>query len=808
MWRFASDPNAVAFLRDQLKPAARPDPQRLRQLVSDLDSDDFAVRDSATKALEKLDGLASAALTAALKPSIPLEAKRRIEALLDRLDRPAQTPEERLAARAVEALETIGSAEARRLLQEYAKGAPGARLTRLAGEAERRLDRRLAALPTAPPGAKTDGDGDGNPLPVGAIARLGTTRYRFSEARGRGRIFFAPDGRGVASWPVSQTDNPLRVFDLTSGKTAYEVPGQLGRQVPGPQQWHEHSFAFAPNGKTLAYTSFEAKKGSELRVIDWPSGKLRQTHDLGPWSTVAMTFRGQHELILAWNDGSVHVWDLAAQREVKSVKCPVKVQGPWQLSPDGKILAAGEGRYKARLYLWEWQTDKPPRTIVGSDRGFERIEFSPDGSILGTHTDVDVVSVRLWDVATGKLRRRLVTEQEGGHLAGFAFSRDGKTVAATHYHTKSVVLWDVATGAVKRMLPHFGYGGDVAFSPDDRWIAATGQSGIRVWDAATGDLAGGDVGHGGAVDEIAFSPRGDVIATTGNDGTVRVWDPCNGKLMHILRHTEEWIRAIAFAPDGKLLASSGFDNTVRLWDVDTGRQIHRLVGHGELGGQRHLGFTADGRRLVSWGDDYYLRVFDVATGKAIRESRPAPKGLDISDGDDAARRGRREELFMLQATLSPDGGQLLMSWEKGIHFFDVATGKEQRTLTGDGLDLTHLKCAPDQQCVLMRRIDDRSQWEVVRLTTGKALFRFAGSYHAPGWSHDSRTIAAIDRNEITLWEMATGQPRLVVPIGKVEVRSVAFSPDGRYLAAGLVDSTALVWDLAKLAAASPKGSQP
>ncbi len=505
----------------------------------------------------------------------------------------------------------------------------------------------------------------------------------------------------------------------------------------------------------------------------------------------------------------MRVWDLTVGRETRKTTAPFKAEGPWQFSPHRKILAAGLRQHERALFLWEWQTDRPPRTLLGPERGFERLAFSPDGSLLATSTDSEVVSVRLWDVASGTLLRRFGTDKGNQSVAGVAFSRDGKILAGTHYGASGVVLWEVATGKVQRVLPHFRYGGDVAFSPDDRWIVATAPSGIRVWEAATGKLADGDAGHAGAVDHIAFSPRGNVIATTGNDGTIRLWDPRAGQTRHILRHDEEWIRDVVFDPEGKRLASSGFDNTVRVWDADSGRQIHRLVGHGEVGGRRVLRFTPDGRRLVSWGDDFYLRVFDATTGKALRELRPTPPGMELPQ--DGAQRGIRELLFHLQAALRPDGGELLITSETGIHLFDVATGKLRRTLASEGAPLMHLQGSPDQKSLLLYRQSERDElvpWEVVRLATGKTVLRFGGAYIAPAWSRDSRTIAVSVGQHIVLWETATGQVRLDMPAGAVEIRSIALSPDGRYLATGLVDSTALVWDLAQVALSDVKGPQP
>ncbi len=408
LWRFTANPDAaVPFFAAQLRPTQAADPARLRQLLSDLQSDDFSERDAANKELEKLGDLAADALAETLKKPLVLEAKRRVEALRDRLDRPTLLPDERLATRAVEALEMIGSADARRLLQQYATGAAGARLTRLAQEAVgawiggcrcRRLRRRTATATHCPL------------APSRAWARL---RYRFGDYSG-GHVFFTPDGRGVASLPFGPIDGPVPVFDPASGKVLYEIPGSLGGNV--------HAFAFSPGGKTLAY-SVQTDKSSELRLIDWPSGKRQQLPNLGAGSTEALAFLGPTELALVRTGGAVHVWDLAGRRKLRQVQFPVKVGGSWQLSPDGKVLAAGEGRHKRRLYLWEWQTDKPVRTIVGPERGFERVEFSPDGSILATQDDSDVVSIRLWDVATGKLRRRLVADTTGGHVTGLSFAR-------------------------------------------------------------------------------------------------------------------------------------------------------------------------------------------------------------------------------------------------------------------------------------------------------------------------------------------------------------------------------------------------
>src|SRR5262249_18395128 len=135
----------------------------------------------------------------------------------------------------------------------------------------------------------------------------------------------------------------------------------------------------------------------------------------------------------------------------------------------------------------------------------------------------------------------------------------------------------------------------------------------------------------GNVALIAFA--GDLVATTGDDHTIRFWEPATGKQRLKLTHGS-WVRAFALSPDGTRLASSSLDDTVCLWDVATGRKIYKLPGHGRLGGRRAVGFTPDGKHFLSWGDDYYLRKWDVATGRALLEHALRPTGVQVPDNDD------------------------------------------------------------------------------------------------------------------------------------------------------------------------------
>jgi hypothetical protein len=143
----AAPAQATPFLKAHLQPVPPPDPQVLAKLVNALDSPKFTEREHATKVLEELAEVARPALEEQLKAKPSLEMRKRLEALLSKLDGPLTRPEALRGLRAVEVLDRLGTPEAIELLQTLAQGAPAAWLTQDAQAALQRLQLRAGNMP-------------------------------------------------------------------------------------------------------------------------------------------------------------------------------------------------------------------------------------------------------------------------------------------------------------------------------------------------------------------------------------------------------------------------------------------------------------------------------------------------------------------------------------------------------------------------------------------------------------------------------------------------------------------------------------
>jgi WD40 repeat protein len=809
-WTLRRTPaETVAFLAAQLPPAVKPDPQQVQQWINDLGSERFAVRQNANRELEKLGGLAERALTKAIQRSLPLEADRRVKKLLDKLQGPLTLPEHLRLVRVVEILEGLGTADARRVLRIYASGAEGSRLTQDARDALERLDKRHHLPVVALPQKRPPTDQYGDSLPAGAVARLGTIRFR----HGGGDAFFLPGDKTLLT--VSRRGNVVQIWDVASGRFLRELstkPLSIQRLVlvPGGKQ-------FVVAG-TFPWIARNQPGPVEVRVIDVASGKVVQTLPRDEFRDVndcqlALSADGKLLFSLG-SSGMFRVEEIATGKEVLRRKFTSDSPGGIAASPGGKHLAIASGPNSRKLYLWKWR-DQEPRELKGFEYGLRGVAFSPDGKLLaavGEHGG----TVRAWTVPVGRLLyQRDFPDKDYYFFGQPAFTPDGKTLAVPANHrrgrgSEKIELLEPATGRSQAILEG---GGRLAFSSDSRRVACSAGSALRLYDLAAQKVVNrNDEAHEGDPTYLIVSPRGFLVSAS-EDNTVRIWDAASNRQRQKFA-VDAWIRAIGLSPDGNLLAASSFDDAVHVWDTNTSREVYRLAGHGEMGGRRTLSFDPSGQCLLSSGDDFYLRRWDMKTGKAQLEHAIRPDGVKTPDEDDVdSDRGNRKNLGMMMgsAVFTPDGKTFVLDNAGNFHLFDTASGKEKAKFPSQQSIHTEMTISASGRYLLASPSGDQHSISLWDLRTGKRLWNtlVAGFYAGPVvFSADDRMFAtSVDEpnHQILIFEMASGQLRHAIRGFRGRVRSLAFFPDGRRLASGLTDSSILIWDLSA-AEGTNKGS--
>jgi WD40 repeat protein len=632
----------------------------------------------------------------------------------------------------------------------------------------------------------------GDPLPPGAVARLGTVRFRLKERSFRGDLAFLPDNKTIlnSDWKT------LQFWDAASGR--------LLRELPTEPAWVDH-LRLAPDGRHLAFVAFGNKVARQVRILDVATGKLVCGFNR-PEGVSLMAFAPDGKLLFSVSEtGIFRIEDVASGEERVQIKLPpAKEVGRKDLeprgraiAPDGKILAFTSG---FDLYVWKW-ADEEPRVLHRMEHVFG-VAFSPDGKQLAALYG-HPARVRVWDIATGKL----VQERElaGAKLEGagrLLFTPNGKMLLADLYdgrghHRVEILDAKSLRGVGSLQLDRVDA---MTVSSDSRRLALATGPAVRIWDLTTlKEVTPNNQAHTGAVTCVRVSPNG-LVVTAGEDRTVRLWDGARGEHRGVYRF-DDAVVDVAFSRDGAQFATSGRDDTVRLFAADSGAEILRLRGHGRSGENRALLFLPDGRSLLSWGSDFYVRRWNLTTGNALSEQRLRPKGIDLPDNDKGP--GDDRTLISMRystAAMSADGKTVLADLFGDFRSFDTSTGNETAQLMNLGFIMGAVAISPDRRYVLISAYGRSLQEHqvVFRELAGPELMTITLPEKHPSavaFSADSRSFAVSAAGEIRIYEISTRQIRRVFRGFRGVVQSLAFFPDGRCLASGLSDSTVLIWDL-------------
>ena len=272
-----------------------------------------------------------------------------------------------------------------------------------------------------------------------------------------------------------------------------------------------------------------------------------------------------------------------------------------RFSSDGKTLATAAGDNVARV--WDWSTQDLRHTLE-HDAAVYAAVFSPSADVLATGSGDGKVS--LWDVRNGELVAQRQEHTDAIYCLGFA--PDGKRLATIGGDGKKgdskCRIWTVASLDVAKVLPEHdrpGYG--VLFGPHldglhETLVTSGGDKRIQLY---THPFANRQTlnGHTSDVYRCCFSPDGEQLISTSQDGTVRLWNVRTGKQLKVLIEAKDPTYDVAYSRDGRILAAVGDDGFVRFWNAKTFELLLELKADKE--GLYAVAFTPDQTCVITAG---------------------------------------------------------------------------------------------------------------------------------------------------------------------------------------------------------------
>jgi WD40 repeat protein len=298
----------------------------------------------------------------------------------------------------------------------------------------------------------------------------------------------------------------------------------------------------------------------------------------GAASTNALDFSPDGARIASYTGEQIAIWDAQTGERLQTMPGQERYVYQTQWSPDGTILASAS--VDGTIHLWDVATDERLRVLDGfSDGarqmggGITEVLFSPDGRYLAAgqrftpgrlvvwdrEAETEVLRVerprKMYGVAWGPNGDRLYTAEENGTVYAWSFP-DGEQVGR----------WSLENGQL--------------FSIDaaDTWIAAGGKGEqVHVVDTETGTVLH-QFDHGDFLNNTAVVPGQPTVASVSANGVLKVWDTDAGTLRYerFSHDTGTW--TVKVSPDGALLATTGDDNYIRLWDPTTGELVREISG--------------------------------------------------------------------------------------------------------------------------------------------------------------------------------------------------------------------------------------
>ena len=389
--------------------------------------------------------------------------------------------------------------------------------------------------------------------------------------------------------------------------------------------------------------------------------------------------------------------------------------------------------------------------------------------------------------ADGRLRdgiallpKRFFEQRREGQFSDVAFHPKGKlAIVASQVQSgrKSRVcieMLELASGASPWQTRYEGKESSVFISPNSRLLAVASlffESLVRILDGRTGKRLCTLV-HEGEVESVCFSATGGLLAIGVNKRCAYLWDTRNWKRIARLAHTpggpEPHGIAVAFSPDSRRLITGSYDHTARIWDTSSGRELKRIEGDVAI-------------EEVTWSGDGRFVVLVSGSVASIRDAETTQVIATIQHGS-----------FIKAVTFSHDSQLLLTgSWDETARISDSTTGRELLRVT-HGNQINHVSFAPDDRLFTTQGWDNAVRvWSTGK---GSEVARIVRRPRAAAiaFSPDSRYLATCAGQNFSLWD-SVATPEVPHLKHRPIVNDLAFHCNGTVLATAGGDSTARLW---------------